>query len=162
MRDDGWLRRRCRHCGWTFYDNPVPAAVAIPVRGDRILLARRAAAPYAGTWDLPGGFLERGETPEQGLRRELREELGVRVHDARLLGFFTETYGRGGFPILAIVYRVGLSGEPRAGSDVTAVRWFPSRRLPLREIGFPSVRTALSRYARGKARPASRGARPRR
>jgi len=50
-----------------------------------VLLARRARAPYAGLWDLPGGFLEAGETPEAALGRELREELGARVRRARLV-----------------------------------------------------------------------------
>src|SRR5262245_8822105 len=84
IRQEGRTRHRCRRCGWTFYDNPVPAAVAI-IEGRRgILLGRRAGPPHEGTWDLPGGFLEADELPERGLRRELREELGVRVRSARL------------------------------------------------------------------------------
>ncbi|MFQ5520837.1 MAG: NUDIX domain-containing protein [Candidatus Methylomirabilia bacterium] len=140
-------RLRCRRCGWTFYGNPVPAAVALIVKGRKILLGQRAAPPYAGTWDLPGGFLEGGETPEVALRRELKEELGVAVRSARFLGFFRETYGRGGFPILAMVYRVRLAGVPRVtASDVSALRWFERDRLPYREIKFPSVRLALRRF----------------
>src|SRR5436309_2255229 len=66
VRQEGRRRRRCPRCGWTFYDNPVPATVAV-VEGPRgVLLARRAGAPFAGTWDLPGGFLEAGELPERG------------------------------------------------------------------------------------------------
>jgi hypothetical protein len=74
-RQDGFQRWRCPRCGWIFYDNPVPATVAIVVGPRGILLCRRAAAPYRGYWDLAGGFLEADETPERGLRRELREEL---------------------------------------------------------------------------------------
>ena len=74
VREEGQVRRRCRRCGWTFYDNPVPAVLGIAERGQRVLLARRAAPPHRGTWDLPGGFLEAGETPERALVRELREE----------------------------------------------------------------------------------------
>ena len=158
IREEGKRRLRCRRCGWTFYGNPIPAAVALVVRGRKILLGRRAAPPYAGTWDLPGGFLEAGETPELALRRELREELGVGIRSARFLGFFHETYGPGGFPILAIVYRVRLaSGRLLTASDVSELRWFDRERLPFREIRFPSVRRALTRFAQG-GRGASPGA----
>ncbi|MBI2543731.1 MAG: NUDIX hydrolase [Candidatus Rokubacteria bacterium] len=148
VRQEGRARLRCRRCGWIFYGNPIPAAVALVVRGGKVLLARRAAAPYRGTWDLPGGFLEAGETPERALRRELKEELGARTRSARFLEFSTETYGPGGFPILAVVFRVSLApGRLRHASDVSAVRWFSRGRLPYRQIGFRSVRRALRRFA---------------
>jgi NADH pyrophosphatase NudC (nudix superfamily) len=75
IREEGKRRLGCRRCGWKFYNNPVPAAVALVVKGRKILLGRRAAAPYKGTWDLPGGFLEGDEAPEVALRRELVSEL---------------------------------------------------------------------------------------
>ena len=105
VRRDGYRRWRCPRCAWTFYDNPVPATVAIAVGPRGILLCRRAAAPFAGYWDLAGGF-EADETPERGLRRELREELGVRITRARFRGFVPDRYGPGGFPVLGIVYEV--------------------------------------------------------
>ena len=58
ISEDGRRRRRCPRCGWTYYANPAAAAVAIVIHGGRVLLGRRARDPYAGTWDLPGGFLE--------------------------------------------------------------------------------------------------------
>ncbi|HET7340285.1 MAG TPA: NUDIX domain-containing protein [Methylomirabilota bacterium] len=147
VREDGRWRRRCRRCGWTFYGNPVPAAVALIVVRGRVLLARRARPPYAGTWDLPGGFLEAGEMPERGLRRELREEIGVGVRGAALIGFATDTYGRGGFPVLAAVYRVTPTTErTRASDDVSEARWFALCEVPLRDIAFPGLRRLLRRY----------------
>ena len=60
------------------YANPAPAACALCVDDDgRILLTRRAWEPYAGMWDLPGGFLDEDEHPLDGLRRELAEETGL-------------------------------------------------------------------------------------
>jgi ADP-ribose pyrophosphatase YjhB (NUDIX family) len=149
VREHGRQRRRCRACGWTYYENPVPAAVAVIVRRGRLLLGRRAAPPYANTWDLPGGFLEAAEAPEAALRRELREELGIGVRRARFVGFATDRYGRGGFPVLALVYEVTPGqGALRAADDVSEVRWFPLARLPLREIGFPAMRRLVRAYAR--------------
>jgi ADP-ribose pyrophosphatase YjhB (NUDIX family) len=147
VRVDGRLRRRCPSCGWTFYGNPVPAAVAVIVSGGRVLLARRARPPFAGTWDLPGGFLEALEEPERALARELREELGVRVRRARLVGFATDRYGPRGFPILTLLYRVSVVPGPiRVSDDVGEARWFPLRAVPYRAIAFPGLRRLLRRY----------------
>jgi ADP-ribose pyrophosphatase YjhB (NUDIX family) len=152
MVADGAHRRpRCPRCGWTFYSNPVPAAVAIIVRRGHVLLGRRARAPYQGTWDLPGGFLEPYETPEAGLDRELREELGVGVRASRFVGYGIDRYGKGGVAVLALVYRVTpTSARFKPADDVSEVRWFPERALPFRDIAFPSVRKTLRDYFRGR------------
>ena len=143
-REEGRQRFVCDRCGWTYYGNPAPTASAVLVRARRVLLARRAAPPFKGRWDLPGGFLEASETPEVALRRELREEIGVEVGALRLLGFYDDRYGAGGVPVLSIVY---LGRAPRAtftaGDDVSEVRWFPLARLPMKEVGFASMRAAL-------------------
>jgi 8-oxo-dGTP diphosphatase len=124
--------------------------VAVITRGRSILLARRANAPYRGTWDLPGGFLEAGESPEEGLERELREELGIRTRRARVIAFAVDRYGRDGFPVLAIIYRATPEPGPlRPADDVAEARWFPRDRLPLRQVGFPAMRRFLADWARG-------------
>ncbi|HBH02039.1 MAG TPA: NUDIX hydrolase [Candidatus Rokubacteria bacterium] len=151
VREDGRARRRCRRCGWTFYGNPVPAAVGVVVRGGRVLLARRARPPYVGTWDLPGGFLEAGELPQACLAREVAEELGLRVRRARLLGFATDRYGPRGFPVLTAVYRVEVrAGRPRPADDVSEARWFPRGAVPFGAIAFPAMRRLLRRYLSGR------------
>ncbi|MBI1847522.1 MAG: NUDIX domain-containing protein [Candidatus Rokubacteria bacterium] len=151
-REGRHLRRRCRRCGWTFYDNPVPACAAVILRRHRVLLVLRARPPHAGTWDLPGGFLEAGEHPMVGLKRELREELGVGLGRARLTGVVVDRYGRGGFPVLAFVYRVTLAPGPiRPADDVADARWFPIQAIPLSRVGFPSIRRALRALARATA-----------
>ncbi|HSE05095.1 MAG TPA: NUDIX domain-containing protein [Methylomirabilota bacterium] len=147
-REHGFRRRRCPRCGWVFYDNPVPATVAIVVGPRGLLLCRRAAEPYRGTWDLAGGFLEAAEPPEPGLRREIREELGARVRRARFRGFVVDRYGRCGIPVLGLVYEVRLAGRIAARSDVSEVRWFARDAIPWRRIGFASIRRALRDYLR--------------
>lgn len=128
----------------------MPATVAIVVGPRGILLCRRAAAPFRGYWDLAGGFLEADETPERGLRRELREELGARVRRARFRGFVLDRYGPGGFPVLGLVYEVRLAGPVTAGSDVSLVRWVRRSAIPWRRIGFVSIRRALRDYLRSR------------
>jgi ADP-ribose pyrophosphatase YjhB (NUDIX family) len=146
---EGRRRRRCRRCGWTFYGNPVPAAVGLIERRGRVLLTLRARPPYADTWDLPGGFLESGETAEAGLARELREELGMRLLGARLIATLPDRYGPAGFPVLSLVYRVTAAPGPiRPDDDVAEARWFPRGRLPFTRIAFPSMRQVLRRWGR--------------
>ena len=145
--EEGRRRKRCPRCGWTFYANPVPATAAVIVEAGRMLLGRRARPPYAGAWDVPGGFLEPGEHPFAGLERELREELGVGVRHAVLIGFATDVYGPRGFAVLTAVYRVRpTSRRVHPADDVSALHWFPVDRVPYRQIPFPSVRQVIGRY----------------
>src|SRR5207247_2748322 len=76
VREEGRTRRRCPRCGWTFYGNPVPAAVALVTRGGRLLLTPRAPPPYAATRDLPGGVPAAERHPEAGLPGEVRGARG--------------------------------------------------------------------------------------
>jgi len=146
-RESGYARRRCRRCGWTYYGNPVPACAALAMASGRLLLGRRAHPPYARMWDLPGGFLEAGEDPPRALRRELREEIGVGVRRARLLGFASDRYGPGGVIVLSAVYHVVLaSTRVRPDDDVSELHWFKRGAIPYRRIAFPAVRRLIRRY----------------
>jgi len=91
---DGWkLCPRCGHsleplhgphlgcpaCGSSYWANSAPAVQGLLVRNGRVLIGRRKIEPRKGCWDLPGGFLEEGEPPLEGLRREFLEETGLEV-----------------------------------------------------------------------------------
>lgn len=89
--------------------------------GGRLLAARRTAPPaLAGRWELPGGKVEPGESPEQALVRELREELGIGIEpNGRVPGEWPLASG-----LVLHVYRARLlSGEPRPLQDHDATRW---------------------------------------
>ncbi|MFE4368922.1 (deoxy)nucleoside triphosphate pyrophosphohydrolase [Streptomyces sp. NPDC056835] len=98
----------------------VVVAGAVYDRG-RLLAARRSAPPeLAGRWELPGGKLEPGETPEQALVRELREELGVETEPVeRIPG---EWLLKPGYVLQVWTARL-LSGEPRPLEDHDELRW---------------------------------------
>jgi len=87
-----------------------------------------------------------GETPERGLRRELREELGLEVQRPRLMGFATDRYGPGGFPVLTVIYAVTAGpGKLRIADDVSGARWVPKGTRPFGTIAFRGLRRFLRR-----------------
>ena len=118
----------CASCGFVVYANSAPAVQALVVRDARVLLARRDREPGAGKWDLPGGFLEEGEDPLSGLRRELREETGLAIEPTDFLGAFIEQY-LDRF-VLGLTWRAAATGEAVAADDVAEVRWFAADELP--------------------------------
>jgi ADP-ribose pyrophosphatase YjhB (NUDIX family) len=123
-------RAECGACGYVVYANPVPAACALVVDdAGRVLLARRAWEPYAGCWDLPGGFLHEDEHPLDGLRRELAEETGLAVEPADFLGAFMVPYEERTVLNLVWLARV-RGGEERAADDVSELAWFAREELP--------------------------------
>jgi NAD+ diphosphatase len=146
-------RVECPACGFVRYAGSSATAGALVVDdGGRVLLARRAAEPFRGRWDIPGGFLEEGEHPLDGLRRELREETGLEVEPLEFLGAWMDRYGGDSTAEATLnlywTARV-VSGEAQAADDVDALRWFAPDDLPgPGELAFENVPLVLSMWAR--------------
>jgi len=152
LQDERHLQPVCPRCGHVEWQNPKPTASALITRRrgtgpTEVLLVRRAIPPRQGTWDTPGGFIDPDEHPEQALRRELREELGVEAEIGPLVGIFMDRYGDDGESTLNIYYQVVLGGAPVPASDVSEARWFPLDGLP-EDIAFPNNRVALQALGR--------------
>lgn len=147
-------RVTCTACGSVFYAESAPAITAL-VRDDRgrILLARRAFEPDAGLWDVPGGFLEEGEHPLDGLRRELEEETGLKAEPGEFVGAYLDTYGDepGASAVLNLVWTAEISsGELVASDDVSELRWFAPDELPSAdELAFNWIVPALRDWTSG-------------
>ncbi len=141
---DGHERLVCPACGFIFYQNPKPCVSVLVLDQDRLLLAKRAIEPFKDWWDIPGGFLELDEHPEQGAVRELAEETGLQIRPVELLGIYMDTYGDGGESTLNLCYVAELlGGQPRPGSDVAQLAWFELGALPER-VAFGWSQTALA------------------
>ncbi len=108
--------------------DPILVTAGVLIRNGRVLVARRKAGSHlAGFWEFPGGKLEPGESPEECLARELREELGVSVRVGRILEAIYHRYPEKS--VLLLFYACELTdGEPRA-LDVAEVAWVRKAEL---------------------------------
>jgi 8-oxo-dGTP diphosphatase len=143
-------RLACGACGFIVYASSKPTASALCVDDGRVLLARRAHPPFEGFWDIPGGFLEEGEDPLDGLRRELKEETGLEVEPQRFLGIWMDRYGGDSTAKATLnlywTARV-VGGEAAPADDVAELRWFGRGELPARnELAFENVPLVLAAW----------------
>jgi mutator protein MutT len=146
--EDG--RFECPHCGFATYahSKPTSSGVVVDDQG-RVLLSKRAKDPFAGKWDLPGGFLEAGEHPLDGLKRELHEEAGIGIGDERLLGIWMDRYEyRGRFVATLNIYYTArlMEGAPEPADDVSEFGWFAADDVPLDELAFAHIPDVLSAW----------------
>lgn len=107
-------------------DLPNAASVAL-VREGKVLLIKRAFAPYQNLWTLPGGRLDAGETIEQCAIREVREELALTVRNPRHV--LTQTLGREGNYRLAVFVTRDFSGVLRGSDEVADHKWMDPKAL---------------------------------
>ena len=126
--------------GHVTWRNPRVVVGAIPVRAGRIYLARRAIEPAKGRWTYPGGFLEVGESAQEGARRETEEETELRVEIGRLIG----VYSRPHVGIITVVFEAGVvGGRPEPAAETSEVRECGPDEIPWDELAFTTVESAL-------------------
>ena len=146
----------CRVCEFEFWQNSKPAVGAVIVRtvdGEpHLLLCRRGIEPYKGMWDLPGGYLNNGEHPEEGLIREVREELGTSLRRPQFLTAQIDEYPREDVAeearfVLALFYTCEIGADARLTpmDDVQEAEWFPLEKLP-DGIAFAANRRAIEAF----------------
>lgn len=152
------------------YEYPRPAVtvdVVIVTREPkpRVLLIRRKHDPFAGTWAIPGGFVEMDESLEAAARRELREETGVEVAIVEQLHTFGEPGRdpRGRTISVAYLARVDAARvKPAAADDAAEVGWHPLDLLPPLAFDHDEILAlARLRVSAGRSRAGRRrGVRP--
>jgi ADP-ribose pyrophosphatase YjhB (NUDIX family) len=146
--DDNRERAVCTVCATVHYENPLNVVGTVPVWGDQVLLCRRNIEPRYGFWTLPAGFMELGETAEQGAVRETEEEAGARIE---LQGLYT----------LLDVVRVGqvhfffrarlLDTDFAPGPETIEARLFSEAEIPWDDLAFKTVRKTLEVFFADRA-----------
>ena len=144
--------KKCEDCGFTYYANPCSATAAFIVNeNDEMLVVRRAKEPAKGTYDLPGGFCDMGETVEEGMRREILEETGLEVQDIQYLFSSPNVYQYSGMGIhtLDMDYLVRVKGGRlaiQAADDAAEAFWIPINEVNPADFGLTSIRNAVIRF----------------
>ena len=148
--------KKCGDCGFSYYANPCSATAAFIVNdNDEMLVVRRAKDPARGTLDLPGGFVDMGETVEEGMRREIKEETGLDVTEIHYLFSSPNVYIYSGMGIhtLDMDFLVPVHGDPeaikavvRAADDAAEALWIPISQVNPADFGLTSIRNAVIRF----------------
>jgi ADP-ribose pyrophosphatase YjhB (NUDIX family) len=141
--DDNRERAICSACGEIHYENPLNVVGTVPVWGDQVLLCRRNIEPRHGMWTLPAGFMELGESTQEGALRETIEEAGANVEMQEL------------FSVLNVV-RVGqvhffyrarmLDTSLNPGPESIEARLFREDEVPWDLLAFRTVRQTLELF----------------
>jgi ADP-ribose pyrophosphatase YjhB (NUDIX family) len=140
---DNRPRYICVSCGEIHYQNPKIVVGCIPVWQDKVLLCRRAIEPRYGLWTLPAGFMENGETSQQGAARETQEEASAEVAVERLYTLFNLPHVNQ----IYLLFRSRLLNlDFAAGEESLEVALFDENEIPWDEIAFPVVKETLRLY----------------
>ena len=161
----------------TYPASPVVGAGAVVFDADCVLLVRRAKAPLAGQWSLPGGAVELGETLEEAVVREVAEESGLRVVPLQVVKVFDhierDADGRVQFHYVLVDFLCWIQAEDgetfmrgnagntptralQPGSDVSDARWVPveglraSKEFPLTDRALEVISIGWDAYRAGE------------
>jgi ADP-ribose pyrophosphatase YjhB (NUDIX family) len=145
--DDDRLRYVCCECGAVHYQNPKVVVGCIPVWEDKILLCRRAIEPRLGTWTIPAGYLENGETVSAGARRELWEEALAQVGELQPFGLYNICHVNQ----IYLIFRAQLTDTNfGAGHESLEARLFETAEIPWNDLAFPVITRTLERFVKAR------------
>ena len=132
----------CRSCEREHHEHPLVVVTAFIAHGDSLLWVRRAIEPRRGSWAIPGGYLEQGETLQEGAARELREEAGVIVapDDLQLYMMGTLTF----INQIYVGFRASVDSiDCNPGPESLECAFFTRDECPWNEVAYPEVNESI-------------------
>lgn len=147
--------KRCADCGFTFYPNAAAATVAVVLDElGQLLCVVRGHEPAKGTLDLPGGFVDPGESITDGLARELREEVGAELLSADFLFSYPNAYPFSAHTVHTadafFLCRIANPHEVQAHDDAADIRWIPLCEVQPEAFGLRSVQQGIERLLQSR------------
>ena len=137
----------CGACKEIHYQNPKVVTGCISEWQDKVLICKRAIEPKKGLWTLPAGFMENGETVQQGAARESLEEANAEMQDMKLFSVYS-------IPHISQVYTFYIAtvkdGVASAGDESLETKFVSEEEMPWDELAFPVVRETLKLYYQDK------------
>jgi ADP-ribose pyrophosphatase YjhB (NUDIX family) len=131
----------CTRCGFIAYQNPKIVVGAVVTHNGKYLLCRRAIEPRRGFWTIPAGYLELHETPEDGARREAREEACAELRLDGLLAIYSVVH----LSQVQLIFHGELAGGRHSpGIESLETALFGFEEIPWDDLAFPSVRWMLA------------------
>ena len=144
---DNRPRYWCPQCRTVHYQNPRLVVGAVPVWGDRVLLCKRSIEPRKDFWTLPAGYMENGETLQEGAARESWEEACATVDIRDMYTVFN-------LPHIYQVYVFFLGrleeGRYGVGDESSDAGLFARDEIPWDELAFPTITRTLKYYFRDR------------
>jgi len=146
----------CGGCGFHYYFNPANAAAAFVIREDgRVLFIHRAKDPAKGLLALPGGFIDAGETAEEAVRREVKEEVGLEIEHLEYLGSHPNLYlyREVTYPVLDFFFTARVRGTRGVcdAEEVAGMDWLLPEKVRSEDVAFASVRAALAALVKARS-----------
>lgn len=139
------VRPYCPDCGFIFYQNPAPAAGAVIVEDDKLLLVRRSVQPGLGDWCIPAGFVEWTEHPQMAAIRELKEETNLDISITSIFDIFMGMDDPRTHAVLVLYHADIVGGTLRPGDDADDARFCSFDAIP-DNIAFQAHRDAIRLY----------------
>ncbi|MFT6201470.1 MAG: ADP-ribose pyrophosphatase YjhB (NUDIX family) [Candidatus Endobugula sp.] len=130
-------------CATIHYENPRIITGCLPIYGNKVLLCKRAIEPRYGLWTIPAGFMENGETTEQGALRESWEEAYANLHIDKLYALFNLPH----INQVYFIYKADLLDTNfKASTESLEVALFSEEDIPWNDLAFTVVEKTLRRY----------------
>lgn len=130
-------------CVLCAFENPKPTVTAIIIKNGALMVVKRNQEPWKNKWDFVGGYMQKGETPEEALKREIKEELNVESNLTYIEAFTgIDSYQDYQFPIVSLAYLVELNGTIQLNEENSEIDWVPLETFS--DIAFDSNQKILA------------------
>jgi NADH pyrophosphatase NudC (nudix superfamily) len=142
----------CIACGSKFFNSPKPCAGVIPINGrGEALLTERAIDPHKGKLDILGGFLQAGETFEEGVRREAMEELGLTLDGLEYITSYTHgyVYQNIEYALVTAIFTTSVKSSValKVADDIASYQFFDPKEVNVGMLAFPELKIILDSLA---------------